>query len=659
MFVGRKNCGAVWLMAALGCLVGLGAGAVTLAQVDDADVQAMSDTTLEWPAPQVESFVPFMPSFSEEGTPAVGEPGFAPGADLIYGEMEGPNSEACFDLNNNLPILDAPNIGDPDRSVALIVNQPTSASSLAVAVAVGQAIDVRVDIRELVGNVRQAAILGTGTASFNPGGMQFITVPINFTFLPGHRYDVSFTATPGWGFNIHTMRFLNFNNSNHDPNLGFDAGPFRVLDGGAGGNYSNTVMPLVRYCDAACVNPVDLRNLPGNFDQSSFGRANTQLYAQSIQACNRYLSEVRVAGTHTSGNDVLFNIRITGARLDTGNSSGMGAKPNFSDIRWTSFTQRFPAGGGLTEVTVNPNIGVNIGQTYFIVLDAFSQPNSGLGTVRATQFNGPNDPYAGGEFVFINASGENNLQDFDARDWSHRKAANEDLAVRAVFTAGEAPRAGVIDFQALETHNANVNLHGASYDEEGYRIEHVGGANLSFFGTQERRYPQSTALFNNTVNGVSRLSRINGGLFDLIELKLAELNGPNGAPVNFTGFKQGGGQVQHNVNTDGIGPQNGLQRFVFPNTFTGLERVEWAQVSPFHQYDDIVVRDAVSGTCKYKIKKSKSQGGCPSCPAKNSIIGTNDPCNIVTDCRKKLKTVINCPAGPGSCSIKAKRSACS
>jgi hypothetical protein len=293
-------------------------------------------------------------------------------------------------------------------------------------------------------------------------------------------------------------------------------------------------------------------------------------------------------------------------------------------------------------------------------MDAFTHVNSGLGSVRATQFNGPTDQYPNGEFVFINGSNEGNLQDFDARAWSHRRANNEDLAIRAVFTAGEAPRAGVIDFQVLEHHDAASNDEGIQYDEEGYRLTKGQGEafNYNTFGTQASRYPQSTAMYNNTVNGRCILSRINGGLFDAIEINLAELNGPNSAPVNFTGFKQGGGQVQHNVNTDGIGPQNGLQRFVFPNTFTGLERLEWVQASPFHQFDDIIVRDAVSGTCKYKIKKSKSQGGCPSCPAKNSIIGTNDPCNVVTDCRKKLKTVINCPAGPGSCSIKAKRSAC-
>jgi hypothetical protein len=302
-----------------------------------------------------------MPQVDDAGRPAIGEPGAEQGEGDVYGEIEeGPNSEACANLDNGQQILDAQNIGDPDRSVAVLVNQPTSASSLAIAVAVGQAITVQVDIREVIGNVRQAPVLGTGTANFNPGGLQFLTIPINFTFLPGVRYDIAFTATPGWGFATHTMRFLQFNNANLDPNLGFDAGPFRVLDGGAGGGYSNTVMPLVRYCDAACANPVDLRNIPGNFDQAAFGRSNTQLYAQSIQACNQYLSEVRVAGTHTSGNDVQFDIRITGARLDAG---GMGVAPNFGDIKWSSGLRRFPAGGGLTEVTVNPNIGVNVGQT--------------------------------------------------------------------------------------------------------------------------------------------------------------------------------------------------------------------------------------------------------------------------------------------------------
>jgi len=570
---------------------------VAAAQDESLPAPQESDTTLEWPVEQA----PFQEEvWSDGGEPGAGHPDFASPAEheWNYGDpgIEGPNAQACLQLWGGQPWNDFPNIGDSDRSVAILVNQAVTIDRLSFAVGLGRATDITIRIREVIGAVRQNAILAEATKNFPAGGGAgtWRELPIHFTFLPGKRYDLSAEGNPGWGFNINMMRLYDFNNPTLNPVNGFDIGAVRILDGGAGGNYGNTLTPFFLFCDFACVNPVDLRNLPGNFDQSSFGRANTQLYAQSVVACNQYLSEVRVAGTHSSGNDVLFDIRITGARLDTG---GMGAAPNFADIKWSSGVRRFPSGGGLTEVTVNPNIGVNVGQTYFIVLDAFSHPTSGLGTVRATQFNGPNDQYAGGEFVFINQTNENALNDFNAKTWAHRRANNEDLAVRAVFTAGEAPRAGVIDFQALEHHDALITNHGATYDEEGYRLSHIGGAALTTFGTQASRYPQSTALFNNTVNATTRLSRINGAAFDLIEMKLAELNGPNPAPVNFTGFKQGGGQVVHNVNTDGNGPQNGLERFVFPNTFTNLTHVEWAQTAPFHQFDDIVVRDVQGINC--------------------------------------------------------------
>ncbi len=595
----------------------VGLAGVAAAQDDWSYGSLESDTSLEVPveATSVEDV------WFDDAQEIAGSPYYPDSGEWNYGEPPmDPYAQVCRQLWGSQSWQDYQNIGDTDRSVAILVNEPVTIEQLSFAVGLGRATDITIRIRQVIGAVRQTTILAEATRSFPAGGNAgtWRDFPMNFTFLPGIRYDLSAEGNPGWGFNINTMRLYDFNNPTLDPNAGFDIGSVKVLDGGSAGSYSNTLTPFFLFCDVACPGNVDLR-AAATFDQTSFGRPNTVLYAQSFEACDRYLTELRVRGTHTGGNDVQFNVHVTGARIDAG---GMGAAPNMTDIKWTSPLQRFPAGGGLTEVTVNPNIGVNTGQTYFVVLDSFSQPNSGVGSVRATPFNGGSDLYPNGEFMFANLSGQNNLGEFNNATWGHRYANNQDLGIRAVFTTGEAPRSGVIDFQALEHHDAGSSTGVASYDEEGYRVLHTTGSSLTTFGTQERRYPQSTAMFNNQVNGITRLSKINGTAFDLIEIKIAELNGANPATVSFTGNKQGGGQVAHQVNLDGIGPQNGLQRFVFPNTFTNLVNVEWTQVSPFHQFDDIVARDAAGINCNLIAKfKNKCKNGKMTSTVKSSLSG--------------------------------------
>ncbi len=601
------------------CAVTLTLGLAAWAVAEDVPpAPHLTDTALNRPVAQAPADEPIT---IDDAAPIAGNPYHPDPNHWNHGvpPME-PSAQVCRQLWTNQSWQDYPNLGDTDRSVAIEVNEPVTIDRLSFAVGLGRATDITINIREVIGAVRQNTVLASASANFPAGGNAgtWRELPLHFTFLPGIRYDLAAEGNPGWGFNVNEMRLYDFNNPSLIYANGFDVGAVRILDGGSGGNYGNTLTPFFLFCDVDCPGNVDLRG-QATFDQSSFGRPNTALYAQSIEACDRYLSEVRVRGSHSSGNDVQFNVLITGARLDAG---GMGAAPDMTDIRWTSPPQRFPVGGGLTEVTVNPNIGVNTGQTYFIVLDSFSYPNSGVGTVRATPFNGGTDHYANGEFVFANVSGENNLGEFNNAVWGHRYASDQDLGVRAVFTTGEAPRSGVIDFQALEHHDALVATQGATYDEEGYRLEHIGGASLASFGTQEGRYPQSTAMFNNAVNGVTRLAKINGAAFDLIEMQIAELNAANPAPVNFTGFKQGGGQVAHNVNLDGNGPQNGLQRFVFPNTFTNLTHVEWRQESPFHQFDEIIARDAQGINCNLIRRfKNKCKNGKMKSVVKSSLPG--------------------------------------
>ena len=64
------------------------------------------------------------------------------------------------------------------------------------------------------------------------------------------------------------------------------------------------------------------------------------------------------------------------------------------------------------------------------------------------------------------------------------------------------------------------------------------------------------------------------------------------------------------------------------------------------------------GKCNYKIAKSKPKRGCESCPSKGDGYESQAECEEAKDCRKKVKTTIGCPDGPGKCKIKAKKRKC-
>ncbi len=194
----------------------------------------------------------------------------------------------------------------------------------------------------------------------------------------------------------------------------------------AGGEYNEGLGCEDVNCEIPCIDLFDA----GTFDQSSWGRPNTVIYAQSVLACGGNVSEVRMRATHTGGNDIMFNLVITGTRSGGG---GLGQEPDFNDIRYTSNMQTIPAGGGLTEVTINPNQSVNEGELLWMVFESFSYPNSGVGTMRATPFNGGQDLYPDGEFVFANLSGEQTLQDFNNAGWGHRQPNNQDLGISVAF----------------------------------------------------------------------------------------------------------------------------------------------------------------------------------------------------------------------------------
>ena len=67
-----------------------------------------------------------------------------------------------------------------------------------------------------------------------------------------------------------------------------------------------------------------------------------------------------------------------------------------------------------------------------------------------------------------------------------------------------------------------------------------------------------------------------------------------------------------------------------------------------------------SKTCRaaYRLKKVKAKRGCQTCPSKGDNYESEARCEEKKDCRKSVKTTINCPEGNGTCKLKAKKRRC-
>lgn len=159
------------------------------------------------------------------------------------------------------------------------------------------------------------------------------------------------------------------------------------------------------------------------------------------------------------------------------------------------------------------------------------------------------------------------------------------LAVLAVVGCG-ASQATIIDFEHLPS-DSSYNSHGFSVSEDGYTLNNLSSPfPFASFGPDEGRYTGSVALFNDTIDGITELVQDGGGAFDLYSIDIAELNGSAVADITFIGELLGGGFVEQTFSLDGIA--FGMETFFFSG-FNDVVRVTWAQVSPFHQFDNIVL----------------------------------------------------------------------
>ena len=158
-----------------------------------------------------------------------------------------------------------------------------------------------------------------------------------------------------------------------------------------------------------------------------------------------------------------------------------------------------------------------------------------------------------------------------------------------------------IGFQSLEQVNDVFNNIGSggsvatTYTEKGFTLDALTPNDYGFavWGTLHPSYLGSTALFNNTVGGVTRLTQVGGGAFDLASIDLTSLSGDSSGTVDFTGTKADSRTVTQSFTTDNL--LSTLETFTFNSDFTNLTQVTWTlDLSNIHQFDNINVTPAVT-----------------------------------------------------------------
>jgi hypothetical protein len=138
----------------------------------------------------------------------------------------------------------------------------------------------------------------------------------------------------------------------------------------------------------------------------------------------------------------------------------------------------------------------------------------------------------------------------------------------------------IIDFEQLAEPGTGIAEHGRTYMEKGFVFGAVHGDwGFASFQTSSPYYTGSTALLNNTVQGITSLSMTNGGYFDLLELSFPVWNPPE--PITFTGYR-GASLVISNLfdlNTN---------HATF-NGFTNLTEVRWGPDFSAVPFDNVTV----------------------------------------------------------------------
>ncbi|MBS1700659.1 MAG: PEP-CTERM sorting domain-containing protein [Armatimonadetes bacterium] len=150
--------------------------------------------------------------------------------------------------------------------------------------------------------------------------------------------------------------------------------------------------------------------------------------------------------------------------------------------------------------------------------------------------------------------------------------------------------ATVINFESLADTGNTVSWVADGYTESGFMFnssDHIGSPSaFAAWDTDSSHFPGSTSLFNNFADSVTTMTMVGGGPFDVnsIDLACVYLDGSTQA-VTFTGTRP---DLSTDVESFDLTNPNVLTTFNFSG-MTGIDKLEWAQSAPFHQFDNIVI----------------------------------------------------------------------
>jgi hypothetical protein len=158
------------------------------------------------------------------------------------------------------------------------------------------------------------------------------------------------------------------------------------------------------------------------------------------------------------------------------------------------------------------------------------------------------------------------------------------------LTVQSVEAAVTIDFQSLAAPGSGWEFPISPYTEDGFQFDATAYA-YDFGSAQTGNvgwYAGSTALFNNDPSGLTTLTKIGGGGFDLNSIELSEVSTfyPGPVTVTFSGTKLDNSLVTQSFSLDEV---FGFQTFAFSASFLGVKQVDWLQTPNFHQFDNVLL----------------------------------------------------------------------
>jgi hypothetical protein len=168
------------------------------------------------------------------------------------------------------------------------------------------------------------------------------------------------------------------------------------------------------------------------------------------------------------------------------------------------------------------------------------------------------------------------------------------MACAAALMVSSTAFAELLDFEEIIMQGEVQGI--GTYTEKGFTFIYTAGpfepfpTELFAVGRDWQYNTGSIAILANSSNATTTLTRGDGQPFALLAIDLAEMLGEPSVKVAFYGTTTQGETVAQEFVLDG---KPGFQRFLFPERFQNLVRVDWQQgdfiTNGIHMFDNVLV----------------------------------------------------------------------